>query len=138
MTLTPQIPLEPKEEKWSVPEPALDEKELIKYLSMPLSVEHLQTLLISNVFAVQDAYDRRVLRGYFYDTLVNSANFNNFMNRVATMQEAARALENGTLSTTWLKEKEDDYRACAHRARTAVIGILRMLSECRQPTDPVN
>lgn len=132
-----QTPQPPRAD-WSKPDPKLDERELAKFLSLPLSIENLQPLLVSNMFAVQDAYDRRVLAPYFCEILVNSMNFNNFMARVACVQEMQLALETGEMSTTWLKAREGELREKASGIRQTVIATLKLLHECRQPEDPVS
>lgn len=138
--MTPQqpTPQPPKKDPWATPCPQLDEKELVQHIALPLTVDNLQSLLVSNMFTVQDAFDRRCTAPEFHHILINGMNFNNFMARVAMMQEVIGALHSGELTTTWAKEREHQLRLRAESIRQEVIKTLWLLSECRQPEDPVS
>jgi hypothetical protein len=127
-----------KTDWWSEPEPALDEKALIVNLSFPLTFQYLQPLLVSNMFAVQAAFDRRATRENFSDLLICAMNFNSYVTRAVTMDEAAVALENKKLSFEWLKSQEGTSRNRADTLRKQMIETLKLLHECREPGEPVS
>ena len=137
--MTPQqpTPSQPKID-WSKPAPQLDEKELVRYLALPLTTDNLQSLLVSNMFTVQDAYDRRVTAPNFHEILITSMNFNNFMARTAMMEEVIEALISGEFTTTWAKERMSQLRSRASDIREDIFKTLWLLHECRQPDDPVS
>ena len=137
MTPQPPTPPQPKID-WSQPAPQLDEKELCRHLALPLATENLQSLLVSNMFTVQDAFDRRVTAPNFHEILINSMNFNNFMARVAMLEEVAKALQTGEFTTSWVKNREQELRTSASAVREEIFKTLWLLSECRQPGDPVS
>ncbi len=139
MTPQPQTqPAKPNGVDWSKPCPQLDEKELVQHIALPLTADNLQSLLVSNMFTVQDAFDRRCTASNFHDILITGMNFNNFMARVAMMEEVIHALHTGELTTTWAKERADQLRTRAELLRQDVIKTLWLLHECRQPDDPVS
>ena len=90
------------------------------------------------MFTVQDAYDRRCTAPEFHQILINSMNFNNFMARTAMMEEVITALQTGALTTTWAKDRANQLRLRAAEIREEVFKTLWLLSECRQPDDPVS
>ena len=138
MTPQPQTPPAQPKTDWSKPAPQLNEAELCRHISLPLTIENLQSLLVSNMYAVQDAFDRRVTAPMFNDILINGMNFNNFMARVAMMQEVIEALKSGELSTTWANAREKELRERAALIRESVVQTLYLLNQCRQPDDPVS
>lgn len=123
---------------WSQPEPTLDEDILLQHLGYPLTFEYLQPLLVSNMYAVQAAYDRRVTRENFSRLLIHSMNFNNCMARLATMQEMTAAMGLGQLTSTWMKQQEEVLRARADGVRKEIANTLELLSACREPGEPVS
>ena len=136
--MTPQQPTPQPKVDWSKPAPQLDERELVQHLALPLTTDNLQSLLVSNMFTVQDAYDRRVTAPNFHEILITSMNFNNFMARTAMMEEVITALQTGALTTTWAKDRANQLRLRAAEIREEVFKTLWLLSECRQPDDPVS
>ena len=123
---------------WSEPDLNLDEKSLIINLSFPLTSQYLQPLLVSNMFAVQAAYDRRVTRESFSDFLICAMNFNSYITRAVTVDEMAVVLENRKLTIEYLKSQEEASRNRAETLRKQMVETLKLLRECRDPGEPVS
>jgi len=136
--MTPQPQKVKGELDWSEPDPHVDEDVLVQYISGPLTFDNLQPLLVSNMYAVQSAYDRRATRDNFSQLLIHTMNFNNCMARVAMMHEAKTAAQLGQMTDSWVKQQEDIFRTRAEGVRREIISTLELLRECRDPGEPVS
>lgn len=125
--------------RFEPPEVHLNEIEMRRRLSLPLTGENFYALVTTNFLVALAAYDHKVTRDYFEKLLVTTFNFQNRMVRCSELGSVIDKIEGGEpLILSELKEEMGAQLAAAEAERHAILKTMELFAEMRGPEDSVS
>lgn len=118
--------------------PILNEEIILTTLAEPIIPKGPNPHCIASMWAILDAYDRDILRDNMSEIVATAMNLHNRINRLQAMEVIRQALEDGTLSTTFVNENIAGLQKAVEAHRATLIGYVKELTECANDEDSIN